>query len=84
MKEKYRDHDFKPSKELTECRNCGKDYEKPDDQCDSDDWCSRCLKWRDTPEGQLEMKKNRDKLFIDINQFEKSHSVVNDMDEVPF
>ena len=84
MNSKFKNHDFKPQEELTECRNCGRDYDKPNWQNDYDDWCISCLKWRDTPEGKAELQVNRKKLLQSIDKFESSHRMVKNTDDVSF
>lgn len=72
------------SSNMVECRNCGNDYEKPSWQCDSDDWCEKCLKWRDTDEAKAVLSSNKEKIRNALNDFKSSHKMPIDNVDVPF
>ena len=49
------------SKEIN-CAECGQRFVKPITQPEYDDWCSKCIDWRNTEEGRQEMQNRINRL----------------------
>ena len=49
------------SKEIS-CAECGKSFIKPIEHPEWDDWCPKCIAWRNSEQGKVEMKARIDRL----------------------